>query len=89
MSAAAETEDFGQYNVEYLTIADSSFADIGGPAAFDIVEGLRDTATRKALPDAYAVLDLLNERMASSFAEGGEEICRKTSGLGWAASGTT
>lgn len=49
-------------------------ADIGGPAAFDIVEGLRDTATRKALPDAYAVLDLLNERMASSFAEGGEEI---------------
>lgn len=49
-------------------------ADIGGPAAFDIVEGLRDTATRKALPDAYAVLDLLNERMASAFAEGGEEI---------------
>lgn len=49
-------------------------ADIGGSAAFDIVEGLRDTATRKALPDAYAVLDLLNERMASSFAEGGEEI---------------
>ena len=49
-------------------------ADIGGPAAFDIGEGLRDTATRKALPDAYAVLDLLNERMASSFAEGGEEI---------------
>lgn len=49
-------------------------ADIGGPAAFDIVEGLRDTATRKALPDAYTVLDLLNERMASSFAEGGEEI---------------
>ena len=26
------------------------------------------------MPDAYAVLDLLNERMASSFAEGGEEI---------------
>ena len=49
-------------------------ADIGGPAAFDIVEGLRDTATRKALPDANAVLDLLNERMASSFAEGGEEV---------------
>lgn len=49
-------------------------ADIGGPAAFDIVEGLRDTATRKALPDAYAVLDFLNERMASSFAEGGEEV---------------
>ena len=49
-------------------------ADIGGPAAIDIVEGLRDTATRKALPDAYAVLDLLNERMASSFAEGGEEV---------------
>ncbi len=49
-------------------------ADIGGSAASDIVEGLRDTATRKALPDAYAVLDLLNDRIADTFAEGGEEV---------------
>lgn len=49
-------------------------ADIGGAAASEIVENLRDTATRKALPDAYAVLDLLNEQIASTFAEGGEEV---------------
>ena len=49
-------------------------ADIGGAAASDIVEGLRDTATRKALPDAYAVLDLLNDRMASAFSAGGEAV---------------
>ena len=49
-------------------------ADIGGSAASDIVEGLRDTATRKALPDAYAVLDLLNDRIADTFAEGGQEV---------------
>ena len=49
-------------------------ADIGGMAASDIVENLRDYSTRKALPDAYAVLDKLNEEMASKFTEGGEEI---------------
>lgn len=49
-------------------------ADIGGAAASEIVENLRDTATRKALPDAYAVLDLLNEQIASTFTEGGEEV---------------
>ena len=49
-------------------------ADIGGSAAFDIVENLRDQATRKALPDAYAVLDYLNEQVANTFAEGGENI---------------
>ena len=37
-------------------------SDIGGGAASEIVEGLRDTAVRKALPDAYAVLDLLGGR---------------------------
>ena len=36
-------------------------ADMGAQAAAEIVERLRDTATRKALPDAYAVLDLLAE----------------------------
>lgn len=49
-------------------------ADIGGLAASDIVESLRDTATRKALPDAYAVLDLLNDRIAETFAAAGEDI---------------
>ena len=49
-------------------------ADIGGAAACDIVENLRDQATRKALPDAYAVLDMLNEQIASTFTDGGEEI---------------
>ena len=49
-------------------------SDIGAPAASDIVENLRDQATRKALPDAYAVLDMLNDQIASTFCEGGEEI---------------
>ncbi len=49
-------------------------ADIGAPAAGEIVESLRDTAARKALPDAYAVLDLLNDRIADTFAPGGEEV---------------
>lgn len=43
-------------------------ADMGGAVAADVVERLRDTATRKALPDAYAVLDLLNETLADTFA---------------------
>ena len=49
-------------------------ADVGGAAAAEIVEGLRDQATRKALPDAYAVLDLLNDQIASTFAEGGQDV---------------
>ena len=49
-------------------------ADIGAPAASEIVESLRDTATRKALPDAYAVLDLLNGQIAATFAEGGQDV---------------
>ena len=49
-------------------------SDVGAPAASSIVENLRDQATRKALPDAYAVLDMLNEQIASTFAEGGEEV---------------
>ncbi|MEM7689542.1 MAG: polysaccharide lyase 6 family protein [Pseudomonadota bacterium] len=44
VSAAAETEDYGQYNVEYLDITDSSFANIGGPLA-DIYRGGRDEST--------------------------------------------
>lgn len=49
-------------------------SDVGAPAASSIVENLRDQATRKALPDAYAVLDMLNEQIVSTFTDGGEEI---------------
>ncbi len=49
-------------------------SDVGAPAADEIVTNLRDRATRLALPDAYAVLDLLNEQIAATFAEGGEDI---------------
>lgn len=49
-------------------------SDVGAPAASSVVENLRDQATRKALPDAYAVLDMLNEQIASTFTEGGEEV---------------
>lgn len=49
-------------------------SDVGAQAASSIVENLRDQATRKALPDAYAVLDMLNEQIASTFTEGGEEV---------------
>ena len=49
-------------------------SDVGAPAASPIVENLRDQATRKALPDAYAVLDMLNEQIASTFTDGGEEV---------------
>ncbi|MBQ3106305.1 MAG: signal recognition particle-docking protein FtsY [Eggerthellaceae bacterium] len=49
-------------------------SDVGAPAASDIVENLRDQAKRKALPDAYAVLELLNEQIASAFTQGGEEV---------------
>lgn len=43
-------------------------ADIGASAADTIVEDLRDQAKRKALPDAYAVFDMLIDKMASTFA---------------------
>lgn len=44
-------------------------SDFGAAAADAIVEELRDEATRKALPDAYAVLDLLAEKIAEQFIE--------------------
>ena len=48
-------------------------SDIGALAADSIIEELRDQATRKALPDAYAVLDMLADQIAKTFteAEGG------------------
>lgn len=62
-------EDFWDGLEETLILAD-----VGGSAACDIVEKLRDSATRKALPDAYAVLDLLNDRIAETFAPGGHDV---------------
>ena len=62
-------EDFWDGLEETLILSD-----VGAPAAADIVENLRDQATRKALPDAYAVLELLNDQIASTFTSGGEEI---------------
>lgn len=44
-------------------------SDFGAAAADAIVEELRDEATRKALPDAYAVLDLLAKKIADQFIE--------------------
>ena len=44
-------------------------SDFGAAAADAILEELRDEATRKALPDAYAVLDLLAEKIADQFIE--------------------
>ena len=62
-------EDFWDGLEEALILSD-----IGGMAASEIVENLRDQAKRKALPDAYAVLDMLNDQIAATFTEGGENI---------------
>jgi fused signal recognition particle receptor len=45
-------------------------ADIGLTATTEIVDSLRKEATRKALPDAAAIIDLLVERIAEEFVEG-------------------
>lgn len=45
-------------------------ADIGFTATNDIVSSLRSEASRKALPDAAAVIDLLVERIAQEFVSG-------------------
>ncbi len=44
IQAAAETEDYGQYNAEYVSISESNFKDIGG-AVFNIYRGGRDEST--------------------------------------------
>lgn len=62
-------EDFWDGLEETLILAD-----IGGAAASEIVENLRDQATRKALPEAYAVLDMLNDQIADTFTPGGEDV---------------
>lgn len=47
--------------------------DMGAPAAMDIVGQLKETATRKALPDAYAVVDMLTDTIAGQFAPLGRD----------------
>ncbi len=49
-------------------------SDIGALASDSIIEELRDQATRKALPDAYAVLDLLTDQIAETFTKAEENI---------------
>lgn len=44
VSASAETEDYGRYNVEFLDIVDSSFASVGGPIA-QVYRGGTDEST--------------------------------------------
>jgi fused signal recognition particle receptor len=56
-------EEFWE-NLEEVLI----LSDVGPVSAMDIVSRLRDRATRLALPDAYAVLDYLNDEMAAQFA---------------------
>lgn len=49
-------------------------SDIGAPAAAMVVEKLQDASTRRALPDAYAVLDLLYDQIAEEFTPTEENI---------------
>jgi fused signal recognition particle receptor len=49
-------------------------ADMGVVATSEIVAHLRDQSARKALPDASAVLDLLEERIALEFESGADPL---------------
>lgn len=49
-------------------------SDVGAPAANEIVENLKDASKRKALPDAYAVLDMLYDQIAAQFVDTNESI---------------
>ena len=51
-------------------------SDVGAQAAMAIVEGLREKATRQALPDAPAVLELLADEIAALFAPVDEDPLR-------------
>lgn len=62
-------EDFWELLEETLILSD-----VGAYAADSIVENLRDQAARQALPDAYAVLDLLNDQIATTFTEVEDDI---------------
>lgn len=43
-------------------------SDLGGSASDQVIENLREQATRRALPDAFAVLDLLADEIEGLFA---------------------
>lgn len=49
-------------------------ADLGASAADEIIEELRDQAKRKALPDAYAVFDMLTDQIAFTFTEAETDV---------------
>ena len=55
-------EDFWEGLEEVLIMSD-----MGVNASVEIVSGLRETAARQALPDAYAVYDLLADQIARAF----------------------
>lgn len=57
-------EDFWEELEEALILSD-----LGAQATDDIIENLRDVATRKALSDGWEVLDLLVDEVAASFTE--------------------
>ncbi|MBE6471023.1 MAG: signal recognition particle-docking protein FtsY, partial [Coriobacteriaceae bacterium] len=58
----AVDEDFWEGLEEVLIMSD-----MGVNASVEIVAGLRETAARQALPDAYAVYDLLAGQIARAF----------------------
>lgn len=49
-------------------------ADLGASATDEIIEELRDQARRKAVPDAYAVFDMLTDQIASTFALAEDDV---------------
>ena len=57
-------EDFWDDLEETLILSD-----LGAQASMEVIDRLRDQATRRALPDAYAVLDLLADEISGLFAE--------------------
>ena len=57
-------EDFWDDLEETLVLSD-----LGAQATMEVIDRLRDQATRRALPDAYAVLDLLADEISGLFAE--------------------
>ena len=57
-------EDFWDDLEETLILSD-----LGAQATMEVIDRLRDQATRKALPDAYAVLDMLADEISSLFTE--------------------
>ncbi len=69
-------EDFWEELEETLILAD-----IGASAADSIIEELRDQAKRKALPDAYAVFDMLTDQMASTFTPAETDVFEETPSL--------